>query len=111
MTITAEPEAVVKVEPILQNKNRIGVSGSVESERSRQLGRRIKTVDAGRQDQSTEILTTQVGGARLAGQGIVGYGGIDLGLRRNRIAGVYRSGQHPRRKACYGSARANAQIA
>jgi hypothetical protein len=66
----------------------------VECERSRQLSRRRKTIDASNECPSTKILTSQVAVARLACQNVVRRGDVTLSLERQRIGGVYRSSDH-----------------
>ena len=50
-----------------EDEDGIGISRSIKGESSRQLSRRVKTIDSGRQRQSTEVLARQVGGASFAG--------------------------------------------
>lgn len=77
--------------PYLKNPERIVVALGVESECSRQLSRARKKIDARRERESTQVLTSQVRSGRHGCQTIVRSGEINLSLRRDRISLVYRS--------------------
>ncbi len=91
LTLTAIDHAHLRVAcgreraPDLENKLRIGVALGVESQRSRQGGRRRKAIDAWPKRESTQILTCQNGIARQACESIEGSGEVALSLLRDRI--------------------------
>ena len=61
---------------------------------SRQLGRRIKAIDARCQGEPSQVLTGQIEIAPLTGQRIVSNRDIALRLCCDRIPGVDRAGRH-----------------
>ena len=77
--------------PYLENEDRIGVALDVEGELSRQLRRRVETVDARREGESAQILTSQIDIACLAGKRVVRNRDIALRLLCDRITGVDRA--------------------
>ena len=76
--------------PDLENELRIGVALSVESQHSRQLGRRRKSIDTRYERKSTQILSSQVEVGRSAREIVVRSGGIHLRLLRDRIRLMHR---------------------
>ena len=73
---------------------------AVEREDAGQLRHRRKAIDTGQERQATQVLTSQIGIARLAGQIIVRHRGICLRLCCNRIPGMNgAAGHNPRWKA------------
>ena len=87
--------------PDLENELRIGVALNVESQCSRQLGRRQKSIDTRCERESTQIYSSLVKVGRSAREIEVRDGDLSLSLKRDRIGCVYRSGwrHDPRRKA------------
>jgi hypothetical protein len=83
----------------LEDPDRSGVALGIENEFARQLRRRRETIDARRERHSTQILTSQVDTACLAGQSIVRAGDVTLSASRNDITGVDRSCDRARREA------------
>ena len=70
------------------NPKCIVVALGVELECSRQLSRRVKTIDARRERESTQILTSQVAGERHVCQTVVRSGVINAPAARPHRFGV-----------------------
>jgi hypothetical protein len=86
--------------PDLENEDGVGVALAIQNERSGQLRRRRKTIDAGDERLPTQILAGLDEIAWLTGEIEVGSGGINLSLSRDRIGLVYGpKGHDPRWKA------------
>ena len=81
--------------PDLEDPDRAGVAQAVQGERSRELGRAREAVGARRERQPAEVDAGQVDVAGLAGERVVGGDDRGLGIERDRISHVYRSGTIP----------------
>ena len=106
VTTIDELLAVVSVLPILKTHG----PAPVQDQRSRQLGRRRKTVDPGWEDHPTQILARQDRVARHGFEPGVRHEGIRMGLRGDQVTRVYRSSHDSWRKASDRGSRADAHV-